>query len=1220
MVAAETIPWVNGAERLECAKCKACKAAAFKKNVVSQVPSVSLRPRRGGQGGGGAQDTELQQLRKQLQSVQEQLQQEKKRKASTMDVDEKHEEATDPQKERLADIDGLLDSIKEKDAILASLRAKQPITVQLSGLNDKLARTKTNIQKVEKLVEAKRAQLAEIQASINRECAQIEQLRQQEIEVERKIREVGMATSQPPKRPGEPSQLGEAKVELTDLQDMVRSAGGGALAETLPQLLHTKLTEMVSAKRARLAEGNGADPGRLSEGGAPESTKPIEEVKSYLTAAGHELPENEDEVRRAEPFVPRSLMGDNDVDPFAFDDYHGSGFQDWGADDEAGPHVPDQGARSGGDGPVATAGLAATDGIVADNRVHGQVAAADACGPSPAQRPRAETARPSLAATRSARGAASAEKRDEVRGYFPTVNATSHGPLCDYLGGKPGHAVLGVQERHATTDNFDRVQSRLHDLGYHGMWAPAIATGKGNGTSAGVAVSAKSHISLTCPPATSTPVLEAGHGPASDEALSTMLQYIHMLTSLCMDWVALGDSNMTVEELGLSWIHALLGVAIATTAATCRQGDGSIIDYALVAANLATKVGMPEVDEEALTSPHRPVVYPLRTVEVPMWCRAPDEPSPIGAVPPTGRARPPRGWERVHELIQIASSQADLQVAWDAVLMETENELLDRWDVTGRERLRRSGRGGVVRTKWVARQWKPPAVRLQQGDAARAWGAAARWAQHLTASRKQMQTKIQRLQAANALCALSPTQFEDIVAFFIELQAFFQRVMRKPYTLKRLPDWVVTCFSHGPKVFNLEDFEPQALAIQDADKIHLQQDQSVRNGKWKGWAHQAFIGSGTGQAHRATKCRALQEVIGAAVVGEPHVLVERELTAWKEVWSCRELDPLTLPTVSDAGPTAIADLFNKCEENLTWPDERTINELVRLPKGDGNGHRLIALVQTLVRLWPKARSPLSKAWLKQANIPDIWGCGGPGRSSSHVAFARILEAEQKYETSEWFSVIPRALVDDLTLQWVGANTKTLHFLFGAVKKFIVLARPLGLILQVEKSGLVAACPKAKRMVSKQASPIGIPLKSRTRNLGHELHGTDRRRHQTKARMAKLKKRMVRVKASRWTVGNKVSVIWRSGLLSSANHCATVSGTPDKDLQTLRRAAGALCGAKEGSTGLTAYPMTQKDPWYDPIYDATLSPVVAYSQAIWGATVALGRLERVFEVQFELGPG
>eukprot|EP00959_Pyramimonas_sp_CCMP1952_P186203 3893630-Pyramimonas_sp.AAC.1 len=112
-------------------------------------------------------------------------------------------------------------------------------------------------------------------------------------------------------------------------------------------------------------------------------------------------------------------------------------------------------------------------------------------------------------------------------------------------------------------------------------------------------------------------------------------------------------------------------------------------------------------------------------IGAPTWRRVPDEPSPIGAAPPTGCARPPRDWERVQELAQIASGQADLQIAWGAVLTETENELLDRWDVTGKERLRRSGGGGAVRTKWVARQWGPPAVRLQQGAAARARGAAA---------------------------------------------------------------------------------------------------------------------------------------------------------------------------------------------------------------------------------------------------------------------------------------------------------------------------------------------------------------------------------------------------------------------------------------------------------------------------------------------------------------
>eukprot|EP00959_Pyramimonas_sp_CCMP1952_P250257 5230907-Pyramimonas_sp.AAC.1 len=82
---------------------------------------------------------------------------------------------------------------------------------------------------------------------------------------------------------------------------------------------------------------------------------------------------------------------------------------------------------------------------------------------------------------------------------------------------------------------------------------------------------------------------------------------------------------------------------MATTAITCRQGEkGSVIDCALVAANLVTEVRQPALDEAELTSKRRPVPHHLQAADVPMRCRAPDEPAPIGAIPPVGRARPPR--------------------------------------------------------------------------------------------------------------------------------------------------------------------------------------------------------------------------------------------------------------------------------------------------------------------------------------------------------------------------------------------------------------------------------------------------------------------------------------------------------------------------------------------------------------------------------------------------
>eukprot|EP00959_Pyramimonas_sp_CCMP1952_P032852 688875-Pyramimonas_sp.AAC.1 len=59
----------------------------------------------------------------------------------------------------------------------------------------------------------------------------------------------------------------------------------------------------------------------------------------------------------------------------------------------------------------------------------------------------------------------------------------------------------GVQGHRAPIENLDRVQSRFHDVGYHGAWALATAAGKGDGVSAGVAVTAKSRAPLASPPA-----------------------------------------------------------------------------------------------------------------------------------------------------------------------------------------------------------------------------------------------------------------------------------------------------------------------------------------------------------------------------------------------------------------------------------------------------------------------------------------------------------------------------------------------------------------------------------------------------------------------------------------------------------------------------------------------------------------------------------------------
>eukprot|EP00959_Pyramimonas_sp_CCMP1952_P434261 9093449-Pyramimonas_sp.AAC.1 len=59
--------------------------------------------------------------------------------------------------------------------------------------------------------------------------------------------------------------------------------------------------------------------------------------------------------------------------------------------------------------------------------------------------------------------------------------------------------------------------------------------------------------------------------------------------------------------------------------------------------------------------------------------------------------------------------------------------------------------------------------------------------------------------------------------------------------------------------------------------------------------------------------------------------------------------------------------------------------MVRLPKESG-GHRLIALIQTIVRIWGRLRRPLSKAWAVANSNDAFWGSRA-GATSVDAAFS-----------------------------------------------------------------------------------------------------------------------------------------------------------------------------------------------------------------------------------------
>ena len=64
--------------------------------------------------------------------------------------------------------------------------------------------------------------------------------------------------------------------------------------------------------------------------------------------------------------------------------------------------------------------------------------------------------------------------------------------------------------------------------------------------------------------------------------------------------------------------------------------------------------------------------------------------------------------------------------------------------------------------------------------------------------------------------------------------------------------------------------------------------------------------------------------------------------------------------LSDIALDCVADLLNKCESMGIW-GQQLMTILVRLPKDDG-GSRLIGLLDTLTRVWGRARRPVATEW------------------------------------------------------------------------------------------------------------------------------------------------------------------------------------------------------------------------------------------------------------------
>eukprot|EP00959_Pyramimonas_sp_CCMP1952_P449246 9406617-Pyramimonas_sp.AAC.1 len=102
------------------------------------------------------------------------------------------------------------------------------------------------------------------------------------------------------------------------------------------------------------------------------------------------------------------------------------------------------------------------------------------------------------------------------------------------------------------------------------------------------------------------------------------------------------------------------------------------------------------------------------------------------------------------------------------------------------------------------------------------------------------------------------------------------------------------------------------------------------------------------------------------------------------------MQPRSIDVISDLGLHMVAKLLTRCEDMCCLPDSRLQTRLVRLAKPNG-GHRLIGLINTLVRIWGRLRRPLSKRWELQHPCDAFWG-PRPGATSADAALQRNLDS------------------------------------------------------------------------------------------------------------------------------------------------------------------------------------------------------------------------------------
>eukprot|EP00959_Pyramimonas_sp_CCMP1952_P106835 2233402-Pyramimonas_sp.AAC.1 len=97
----------------------------------------------------------------------------------------------------------------------------------------------------------------------------------------------------------------------------------------------------------------------------------------------------------------------------------------------------------------------------------------------------------------------------------------------------------------------------------------------------------------------------------------------------------MGGWKLTPDMLSSGWLEGARGFVAAPSRPTCLVVQpGCVYDYAIVCANLGTRICRPQVVDDSNPKVHLPVELPILAEGRPAWVRRVVEPVPFPTVPP----------------------------------------------------------------------------------------------------------------------------------------------------------------------------------------------------------------------------------------------------------------------------------------------------------------------------------------------------------------------------------------------------------------------------------------------------------------------------------------------------------------------------------------------------------------------------------------------------------